>query len=70
MELKEWKIIPNMERYMINKDGEVRNRFTKRIIFPRKDRNLTHLTMDSGERVTRSPAKLAREIFNLGGVKK
>ena len=63
MEFKEWKIIPEMERYIINKDGEVRNRFTKKVIFARKDKNLILLTKDNGDRVTRSPAKLTRQLF-------
>lgn len=65
MELKkdEWRIIPNMERYQVNREGEVRNRFTKRTVFPRKDANLISLTTDDSKRVCRSPAKLAREVF-------
>lgn len=64
-DMKEWKVIPEMERYIINKVGEVRNRFTKKVIYPRKDKDLIALTNDKNQRVTRSPSKIARQLFGV-----
>jgi CBS domain containing-hemolysin-like protein len=63
MDMKHWKVIPQMERYIINRDGEIRNRFTKYIMHPRKDRNTVSLMTDTNKRVCKSPAKLVSQLF-------
>lgn len=62
---EQWKIIPSMERYIINKDGTVMNRFTKKVIFPLKS-NMILLTKDDNTRACRSPSKIAKQLFSKG----
>lgn len=61
-EFKHWKEIPGLTRYIINKDGEIRNKFTKKKIFENKNNRIL-LMADDGSRVMRTPVKLVKEVF-------